>query len=108
MPKKGKTSDCFAMNGDYFNTCLYDYSDITDAYAHSLKKVELTLPCNYQKVIEKACDIGTHELKYKVRNYYVLIIVTAGVMDDFEESLKEISRAAGLPLSVILIRVGNT
>ena len=95
------------MNGDFFNTCLYNYDDIMDAYAHSLKKVELTLPCNYNKVIEKACNIGLHELQFDCRNYYVLIIVTAGVMDDFQESLDQLKRVANLPLSVILVRVGN-
>jgi len=31
----------------------------------------------------------------------------AGVIDDFEDSLNEILRAANLPVSVIVVKIGN-
>jgi hypothetical protein len=35
--KHGKTSDCFAMNGDYFDPTLHSEDDLMDAYGHTLK-----------------------------------------------------------------------
>lgn len=65
------------------------------------------MPVNYSKIMEVACDMALHEIKFKTRNYFVLIIISAGCVDDYEESLKEVQRASGLPLSIMLLKVGN-
>ena len=41
-----------------------------------------------------------------IKNYYVLVILMAGVIDDFEDSLNQILRAAHLPVSVKIIKIG--
>lgn len=42
-----------------------------------------------------------------IRNYYVLVVVMAGVIDDFHEALAELMRATNLPVSVVVIKVGG-
>ena len=42
----------------------------------------------------------------QIRNYYLLVILMAGVIDDFQDALNELLRAANLPVSVIVIKVG--
>jgi hypothetical protein len=54
--------------------------------------VKLALPVNFRAVIKLVCDLaqieyGTISEVNDLRNYYVLVILTAGVIDDFEESL---------------------
>jgi hypothetical protein len=59
-----------------------------------------------------ACDLaqieyGTvGEVKH-IRNYYVLVILMAGVIDDFQDALNEIMRAVNLPVSVVIVKVGG-
>jgi hypothetical protein len=43
---------------------------------------------------------------HSIKNYYVLVILMAGVIDDFEDSLNQILRAAHLPVSVKIIKIG--
>lgn len=43
-----------------------------------------------------------------IKNYYVLVIVMAGVIDDFEDALNQILRAAHLPVSVKIVKVGTS
>jgi len=42
-----------------------------------------------------------------VRNYYVLTLMMVGVIDDFKDALNELLRAANLPISVIVIKMGK-
>lgn len=42
-----------------------------------------------------------------MRNYYVLTIVMAGIIDDFQDALNELMRAANLPVSVCVVKVGG-
>lgn len=63
-------------------------------------------------MIKYVCDLGQMELGtasdiQQIKNYYVMIILMAGVIDDFEDSLKQILRAANLPVSVIIVKIGN-
>jgi hypothetical protein len=42
-----------------------------------------------------------------LRNYYLLIILMAGVIDDFQDALNELMRAVNLPVSVVIVKVGG-
>ena len=45
-------------------------------------------------------DFGTAQDASSIRNYYVLTILMAGLIDDLDDSVNEILRAADLPISV--------
>ena len=108
VPKTGRTSNCFAMNGNFFDPVVTDYPQLYKAYSESLQKVEISLPVNYESIFNIACDYAEYEKQnHEARNYFVLIVVSAGVIDDFDASYEAVSRAADLPLSVLMVKVGN-
>lgn len=81
-------------------------------YAETIKAVEITLPINYKPIVKFVCDlamgdIGTASDATHIKNYYVLILLMAGIVDDIEDSINEILRAADLPISVVIIKVGD-
>lgn len=74
--------------------------------------VKLALPINFTPIIKLVCDLaqieyGTISEIKQIKNYYVLLLLMAGVIDDLETSINEILRAANLPVSVIVIKVGG-
>ena len=52
-------------------------------------------------------DFGTAQDASSIRNYYVLTILMAGLIDDLDQSVNEILRAADLPISVQIIKIGG-
>ena len=40
-------------------------------------------------------------------NYFVLLIITDGIITDMEDTKRSIVAAAGLPMSIIIVGVGN-
>ena len=107
IPKKGEISNLFALSGDIFNP-HFEKNKLFDHYASTLKRVELSLPVNYQDVLELASEYANYEKEnYEVRNYFVLIYVSVGVIDDFENTLKRLKAINDLPLTVIMVRVRN-
>ena len=42
-----------------------------------------------------------------LKNYYVLTLLMAGMVDDFQDALNEMLRAAKLPVSIIVIKLGK-
>lgn len=107
IPKKGATCDCFSLSGNIFNPII-DKNKLFDHYATTLKKVELSLPVNYHTVLETASDYAKYETEnHEARNYFVLIYVSVGVIDDFKETMEVLKEISDLPLTVIMVRVRN-
>ena len=45
--------------------------------------------------------------EYQSSNYYVLIILTDGCFDDFDLTVEKIVEASSLPLSIVLVGLGD-
>lgn len=41
------------------------------------------------------------------RNFYVLYLLTVGLVDDYEESIKELVRGIELPLVIMIVKMGK-
>lgn len=52
-------------------------------------------------------EYGTASDATHIKNYYVLTILMAGLIDDIDNSVNEILRAADLPISVVVIKIGG-
>jgi len=129
IPKKTRLSSCFALNGNIFDPTMKNKEELLASYIKTIKSVELCLPVNYSEVIKTAKELaqlelkefkrrfrfsqhnlnssGTNAVTSMLQNYYVLYIVTAGVLDDLEEVFNECSNIAGLPLSIVFVKTGN-
>ena len=43
----------------------------------------------------------------RMNKYYILLIITDGLINDMESTIDQIVRATSLPLSIIIVGVGN-
>lgn len=78
---------------------------ILHAYQTTMPTIQLWGPTNFTPVINQAAGLASSS-----RNggaYYVLLILTDGAITDFPETKDAIVRASGLPLSIIIVGVGN-
>ena len=86
---------------------------LINSYSGTLKSVKLALPVKFSSIFKHVCDLAamefgqTKDIKH-IKNYYVLVILMAGVIDDFEEALNQILRAANLPVSVVFLKIGSS
>jgi hypothetical protein len=81
-------------------------------YVETIKAIEMTLPIYYKPIVKFVCDlaqceVGTASDARHIKNYYVLTLLMAGIIDDIEDSINEILRAADLPISVVIVKVGD-
>lgn len=79
--------DLFSMSGDFQDPFINSEDELLASYNGTIKTVRLALPVNFQKIIKFVCDLaqmefGTCEDVTQIRNYYVLVLLMAGVIDD--------------------------
>ena len=76
------------------------------AYNNSLYNVQLYGPTNFAPVIRHVSKFA-NAYQNDPSNYFILLIITDGIITDLAETKKAIIAASSLPLSIIIIGVGS-
>ncbi|XP_004846733.1 copine-5 isoform X5 [Heterocephalus glaber] len=105
LPPDGRVSHEFPLNGNQENPSCCGIDGILDAYHRSLRTVQLYGPTNFAPVV-------THVARSAAAvqdgsQYSVLLIITDGVISDMAQTKEAIVNAAKLPMSIIIIGVGQ-
>jgi len=106
LPGQEDASHCFplklgASNGDIE---VDGANGLMDAYLDAVKKVKLYGPTNFADVINRTALWSKECQKYA---YNVLLILTDGDITDMPQTIAAICAASNLPMSIIVIGVGN-
>ncbi|KAJ8269057.1 hypothetical protein COCON_G00116640 [Conger conger] len=104
LPPDGRVSHEFALNGNPQNPYCPGIDGVMEAYYQSLKSVHLYGPTNFSPVIN-------HVARYAASvkdgsQYFVLLIITDGVISDMAQTKESIVNASCLPMSIIIVGVG--
>ncbi|KAF2312795.1 hypothetical protein GH714_040484 [Hevea brasiliensis] len=106
-PIDGPVSHCFNLNGSN-NHCEVDgIQGIMMSYSSALLNVSLAGPTLFGPVISTAALIASHSLANGGKKYFVLLIITDGVVTDLQETKDAIVKASDLPLSILIVGVGG-
>ncbi|XP_042517244.1 protein BONZAI 3 [Macadamia integrifolia] len=100
----GVVSHCFNLNGNAIDSEVEGVSGIMSAYANTLRTVALAGPTLFGQVINRAAQIASQTFS---RKYFVLLIITDGVLTDLQETKDALVRASDLPLSILIVGVGG-
>lgn len=77
---------------------------ILDVYNFAVNKVRFSGPTIFRNLIQKAAEFAKRD---KDTNYYILLILTDGEICDMEDTIDEIVQASTLPLSIIIVGIGE-
>uniref|UniRef100_A0A3Q1JJF2 Copine Vb n=1 Tax=Anabas testudineus TaxID=64144 RepID=A0A3Q1JJF2_ANATE len=105
LPPDGRVSHEFPLNGNMENPYCNGIEGILEAYHQSLKTVQLYGPTNFAPVVN-------HVARYAAAvqdgsQYFVLLIITDGVISDMAQTKEAIVNGAKLPMSIIIVGVGQ-
>ncbi|KAL3537968.1 hypothetical protein ACH5RR_001334 [Cinchona calisaya] len=103
----GSVSHCFNLNGSPTDFEVTGVEGIMGAYASTLHNVSLSGPTLFGPVINKAAEIAGRSLSLDQNKYFILLIITDGVITDMQETKDALVRASDLPLSILIIGVGG-
>ncbi|XP_034382065.1 LOW QUALITY PROTEIN: copine-8-like [Cyclopterus lumpus] len=104
LPPDGRVSHEFALNGNPQNPYCTGIDGVMEAYYQSLKSVQLYGPTNFSPVINHVARYASSVKDGS--QYFVLLIITDGVISDMAQTKESIVNASGLPMSIIIVGVG--
>ena len=102
-------SHCFNINFKK-DPNIQGINNIITTYRQSLGKVTLAGPTYFSPVINQVIRKINYDLKNKQKenHYYILLILTDGVINDMTQTCDKIVEASYLPLSIIIVGIGNS
>uniref|UniRef100_A0A4W6D9N6 Copine family member 9 n=1 Tax=Lates calcarifer TaxID=8187 RepID=A0A4W6D9N6_LATCA len=104
LPPDGKISHAFPLSGDNDNPNCVGIEGVLEAYFQSLRTVQLYGPTNFAPVINKVANCAAEITDGS--QYFVLLMITDGVISDMVQTKEAVVNAASLPLSIIIVGVG--
>ncbi|XP_034623693.1 copine-5 [Trachemys scripta elegans] len=106
IPPDGHVSHEFPLNGNADNPYCSGIEGILEAYHKSLKTVQLYGPTNFAPVVNHVARYAA-TTEQDGSQYFVLLIITDGVISDMAQTKEAIVNAAKLPMSIIIVGVGQ-
>jgi len=106
IPPTGQVSHEFFLTLDPSQPYCQGIDGVLAAYYNSLHNVQLYGPTNFSPVIRHVANFA-EAYKSDPSNYFILLIITDGIITDFEETKRSIIAASSLPMSIIIVGVGQ-
>ena len=99
-----EASMCFNLNFEQ-NPDIYTVENIVKAYHDCIEKDRLTFagPTEFAPIINQVIS----RIRNNLLEYHILMILTDGVIDDLQATIDALVEGSFLPLSVIIIGVGD-
>ncbi|XP_028696726.2 copine-7 [Macaca thibetana thibetana] len=108
IPPKYEVSHDFAINFNPEDDECEGIQGVVEAYQNCLPRVQLYGPTNVAPIISKVARVAAAEERTgEASQYYILLILTDGVVTDMADTREAIVRASRLPMSIIIVGVGN-
>ncbi|KAG6969751.1 hypothetical protein JG688_00005193 [Phytophthora aleatoria] len=109
----GVVDHCFPLTYDPSQPEVEGIGGIMKAYSDSFQFVQLHGPTKFAPLVHQAAAIARtfsapaeQGLGGNLK-YFVLLIITDGAIMDMQETIDELVQASTLPLSIVIVAVGN-
>ncbi|XP_018596750.1 copine-3 isoform X2 [Scleropages formosus] len=108
IPPTWQVSHEFPLNFNPANPFCAGIEGIVEAYRICLPQVKLYGPTNFSPIINHVARFAAQATQQKTASqYFVLLIITDGVITDLDQTRSAIVSASKLPMSIIIVGVGG-
>lgn len=108
IPPSNHVSHEFPVNFNASNPFCAGIEGVVQAYQRCLPQLKLWGPTNFSPIINHVSCFARQAMQQKMASqYYVLLIITDGVITDMDLTRTAIVQASRLPMSIIIVGVGG-
>ncbi|KAJ7360434.1 hypothetical protein OS493_015535 [Desmophyllum pertusum] len=108
IPPSYQVSHQFPLNFNPANPYCAGLTGLVQAYQTCIQSVQLYGPTNISPIINHVAHFAMEATQAPTAaNYFILLILTDGVITDMEQTKQAVVAASGLPMSIIIVGVGG-
>jgi len=108
LPPTWQVSHQFSLNGNPSEPDCHGIQGILGAYQQCINSVQLYGPTNASPIVGNVAKMAREALhQQQAKDYYILLLITDGILTDMDQTIHMIIEASELPMSIIIVGVGN-
>ncbi|XP_073233575.1 copine-3-like [Porites lutea] len=108
IPPSYQVSHQFPLNFNPSNPYCAGLPGLVQAYQSCIQSVQLYGPTNISPIINHVAHFAQQAAQTPTAsNYFILLILTDGVITDMDQTRQAVVAASGLPMSIIIVGVGG-
>ncbi|CAB4010756.1 copine-8-like isoform X1 [Paramuricea clavata] len=108
LPPHWQVSHEFALNWNPSDPNCNGVAGVIHSYHECIQRVQLYGPTNFAPVINSCARIASDSVRRNHgTDYFVLLILTDGIISDMAQTKEAIVNAASLPMSIIIVGIGS-
>ncbi|XP_004080980.1 copine-3 [Oryzias latipes] len=108
IPPSWQVSHEFPLNFNPSNPFCAGIAGVVEAYRMCLPTIKLYGPTNFSPIINHVAGLACQAMQQTATlQYFVLLIITDGVITDMDDTRRAIVNASRLPMSIIIVGVGG-
>lgn len=110
LKSQQKVSHCFALNGNIFKPECNGVDGVLQSYYEAVNRVDLFGGTHFSGILNYVngfAGMQMREMNQYNQKYTICLIITDGIINDFDKTVEEIVTASELPVSIIIVGVGN-
>ncbi|KAL4498328.1 hypothetical protein ABPG72_013134 [Tetrahymena utriculariae] len=101
-------SNCFALNGNYFNPLINGSDGVVQTYKEKFMYLQFHGPTIFSEIIRLGAHYAKSEsVSQKNQKYYVQLIVTDSDPNDLDTMIDELVEASAYPISYLIVGLGD-
>ncbi|VDD79471.1 unnamed protein product [Mesocestoides corti] len=104
IPPDNLVSHNFPLNGHPENPFCQGIAGVMEAYRYALQTVTLHGPTNFAPIITQVANLA--QQTDDGSQYYILLILTDGIICDMPQTKAAVVNASRLPVSIIIVGIG--
>merc|ERR1711976_736682 len=105
IPPNGQVSHMYPCNFNPQDPFVHGVPGIIQAYQQAISSVQLYGPTNFSPVIQQTAQMARQA--GRDGGFFVLLIITDGVITDMDATKRAIVENSNLPFSIIIVGVGG-
>lgn len=103
-----KVRHCFPLNFNENDPSVNGLDGLMSAYSNALSQIHLSSPTKLAPLIRNAVNIAHSTiLSQNKQKYFILLILTDGIVNDIDEAIEWIVEGSKYPLSIVIVGIGD-
>ena len=101
------TSHFFPLNANPSSPWVNNLDELFKAYHETCLRVKFSGPTYFAPILKEVVNYAQKRFLTNQNNYTVFLLLTDGIVNDLQASIDEIVRGCYMPLSIIIVGIGD-
>lgn len=107
MPGHNKAVHIFPLTKDITQPCYRSFRDLFTGYQNIINEITFSGPTYFAPLLREINAYAKRNYEINPFNYSIYLLLTDGIIQDMPETIDCIVEGSFLPLSIIIIGIGN-